>query len=83
MNEMTEGPEARWRAVFGSRKRMSAVLPSPTITITQLANELRRQGRDVIGLSQGEPDFDTPAHVKAAAKAAIDEIHRRGRHPGA
>ncbi|WP_404979004.1 pyridoxal phosphate-dependent aminotransferase [Bosea sp. BE125] len=53
-------------------RRMSAVQPSPTIAITQLANELRRQGKDVIGLSQGEPDFDTPAHVKEAAKAAID-----------
>ena len=52
--------------------RLSAVRPSPTIAITRLANELRRQGRDVIGLSQGEPDFDTPAHVKEAAKAAID-----------
>ena len=53
-------------------RRMSAVQPSPTLAITQLANELRRQGKDVIGLSQGEPDFDTPAHVKEAAKAAID-----------
>ena len=52
--------------------RLSAVRPSPTIAITRLANELRRQGRDVIGLSQGEPDFDTPVHVKEAAKAAID-----------
>lgn len=52
--------------------RLSAVRPSPTIAITRLANELRRQGRDVIGLSQGEPDFDTPQHVKDAAKAAID-----------
>src|SRR5260370_7341529 len=52
--------------------RLSTVRPSPTIAITRLANELRRQGRDVIGLSQGEPDFDTPAHVKEAAKAAID-----------
>jgi aspartate aminotransferase len=52
--------------------RLSAVRPSPTIAITRLANELRRQGRDVIGLSQGEPDFDTPLHVKRAAKDAID-----------
>lgn len=52
--------------------RMAAVQPSPTIAITRLANDLRRQGRDIIGLSQGEPDFDTPDHVKAAAKAAID-----------
>jgi len=51
---------------------MSAVQPSSTLAITQLANELRREGKDVIGLSQGEPDFDTPDHVKEAAKAAID-----------
>src|SRR5690349_6987373 len=52
--------------------RLSTVRPSPTVTITRLANELRHQGRDIIGLAQGEPDFDTPDHVKAAAKAAID-----------
>ncbi|KAA5607582.1 pyridoxal phosphate-dependent aminotransferase [Roseospira marina] len=52
--------------------RLSVVAPSPTIAITRLAGELRRQGRDVIGLSQGEPDFDTPQPVKDAAKAAID-----------
>jgi aspartate aminotransferase len=52
--------------------RLSTVRRSPTIAITRLANELRRQGRDVIGLSQSEPDFDTPVHVKEAAKAAID-----------
>lgn len=40
--------------------RLSAVRASPIIAITRLANEPRRQGRDVIGLSQGEPDFDTP-----------------------
>jgi aspartate aminotransferase len=52
--------------------RLSTVRPSPTLAITRLANELRRQGRDIIGLAQGEPDFDTPAHVKATAKAVID-----------
>jgi aspartate aminotransferase len=52
--------------------KLNAVQMSPTIGITQLAADLRRQGHDVISLSQGEPDFDTPDHVKAAAKAAID-----------
>lgn len=52
--------------------KLAIVRPSPTIAITRRAAELRRAGRDVIGLSQGEPDFDTPEHVKAAAKAAID-----------
>jgi len=51
---------------------LSRVAPSPTVAITQLARELKAQGRDVIALSAGEPDFDTPDHVKAAAKAAID-----------
>jgi aspartate aminotransferase len=51
--------------------RLESVRPSQTVAITRLANELRRQGRDVIGLSQGEPDFDTPDHVKDAAIAAI------------
>lgn len=52
--------------------KLNAVQMSPTIGITQLAADLRRQGHDVISLSQGEPDFDTPQHVKTAAKAAID-----------
>lgn len=52
--------------------RLRAVKPSPTIAITQLANELRRSGRDIVGLSQGEPDFDTPEHIRIAAKIAID-----------
>ena len=57
---------------IGLAERLRAVKPSPTIAITQLANELRRAGRDIVGLSQGEPDFDTPEHICTAAKAAID-----------
>jgi aspartate aminotransferase len=52
--------------------RLQAVKPSPTIAMTRLAAELRRQGKEIIGLSQGEPDFDTPEHIRQAAKAAID-----------
>jgi aspartate aminotransferase len=52
--------------------RLSAIKPSPTIGVTTMAAELKAQGRDVIGLSAGEPDFDTPDHIKAAAKAALD-----------
>lgn len=61
-------------SVFGPRpaRRMNAVQPSPTIAITRLSNELRRAGEDIIGLSQGEPDFDTPRHIIEAAKAAMD-----------
>ena len=51
---------------------LARVKPSPTIAVTTLAAELRAQGRDVIGLGAGEPDFDTPDNIKAAAKAAID-----------
>ncbi len=53
-------------------QRLSLIKPSPTIAVTQKAAELKAQGRDVIGLGAGEPDFDTPDNVKAAAKAAID-----------
>jgi aspartate aminotransferase len=51
---------------------LARVKPSPTVAITQQARELRARGVDVIALSAGEPDFDTPDTIKAAAKAAID-----------
>jgi aspartate aminotransferase len=53
-------------------QRMAAIKPSPTIAVSNLARELQAAGRDVIGLGAGEPDFDTPDHVKAAAIAAIN-----------
>ncbi len=46
--------------------------PSATVAITQTAREMAAQGRDVISLSAGEPDFDTPTHIRDAAKAAMD-----------
>ncbi|MEL7187178.1 MAG: pyridoxal phosphate-dependent aminotransferase [Pseudomonadota bacterium] len=52
-------------------KRMAAVKPSPTSAVLARATELRAQGRDIISLGAGEPDFDTPEHIKAAANAAI------------
>jgi aspartate aminotransferase len=52
--------------------RLSAIKPSSTMAVTQKAAELKAQGRDVIGLGAGEPDFDTPDNIKTAAKAAID-----------
>lgn len=52
---------------------LSRVKPSPTMAVSQKARELKAQGVDVIGLGAGEPDFDTPDHVK---KAAIDAINR-------
>jgi aspartate aminotransferase len=53
--------------------RVQAVKPSPTLAITARAKELRDAGRDVIGLGAGEPDFDTPDHIKQAAIKAINE----------
>jgi len=57
--------------------RLSATLarvkPSPTIAVTTKAQELKAAGRDVIGLGAGEPDFDTPDHIKAAGIRAIEE----------
>ncbi|TCS67432.1 aspartate aminotransferase [Primorskyibacter sedentarius] len=50
---------------------LSRVKPSPTVAVTTLAQELKAQGRDVIGLGAGEPDFDTPDNIKQAAIAAI------------
>ncbi|GAB1379823.1 pyridoxal phosphate-dependent aminotransferase [Pararhodobacter aggregans] len=51
---------------------IARVKPSPTIAVTVMAAELKAAGKDVIGLGAGEPDFDTPQHIKDAAKAAID-----------
>lgn len=51
---------------------LARVKPSPTIAVSNLAAELKAQGKDVIGLGAGEPDFDTPQNIKDAAKAAID-----------
>jgi aspartate aminotransferase len=51
--------------------RVQAVKPSPTLAITARAAALRAAGKDVIGLGAGEPDFDTPEHIKEAARRAI------------
>lgn len=51
--------------------RVGRIKPSPTLAVTARAAELRAAGRDIIGLGAGEPDFDTPDHIKSAAIAAI------------
>jgi len=51
---------------------LSRVKPSPTIAVTTKAAQLKADGKDVIGLGAGEPDFDTPQNIKDAAKRAID-----------
>jgi aspartate aminotransferase len=53
--------------------RLARVKPSPTMAITALATELAASGRDIITMSQGEPDFDTPENIR---QAAIDAINR-------
>jgi aspartate aminotransferase len=52
-------------------RRVQRVKPSPTLAVTARAARLKAEGKDVIGLGAGEPDFDTPAHI---AKAGIDAI---------
>jgi aspartate aminotransferase len=52
--------------------RLSAIKPSPTIAVSNKARELKAAGRDVIGLGAGEPDFDTPENIRAAAIKAIN-----------
>ena len=52
-------------------ERMSLIKPSPTMAVTKLAAEMKAAGKDVIGLGAGEPDFDTPDHIKNAAIKAI------------
>jgi len=54
-------------------KRVLGMSPSPTMAITSKAKEMRAKGIDVIGFGAGEPDFDTPEHVKEAAIKAIKE----------
>ncbi|MFT5505800.1 MAG: aspartate aminotransferase [Gammaproteobacteria bacterium] len=51
--------------------RVKAIKPSPTLAVSNLASQLRAEGRDIIGLGAGEPDFDTPQFIKDAAIEAI------------
>jgi aspartate aminotransferase len=57
--------------------RLARVKPSPTMAITALATELAASGRDIIALSQGEPDFDTPPNIREAGIAAIQRGETR------
>ena len=54
-------------------QRIQALSPSATLAMSQKSNELKAQGVDVINMSVGEPDFNTPEHIKEAAKKAIDD----------
>ena len=53
-------------------ERVLSIKESPTLAITAKAGKYKAEGRPIIGLAAGEPDFDTPQHIKDAAKAAID-----------
>ena len=57
--------------MFQLAKRVQPVKPSPTLAVAAKAAALRREGRDIIGLGTGEPDFDTPDHIKQAGIDAI------------
>ena len=54
-------------------QRATSIKPSPTLAVTAKAGQLRAEGRDIIGLGAGEPDFDTPEHIKQAAIQALHE----------
>ncbi len=58
-------------------RRITRVKPSPTLAMTARAAQMRSEGKDVISLSVGEPDFDTPAHICEAGIAAIRAGHTR------
>ena len=54
-------------------QRATSIKPSPTLAVSAKAGQLRAEGRDIISLGAGEPDFDTPDHIKAAAIQALNE----------
>lgn len=57
--------------------RLNRLAPSATLAMSQRSNELKASGVDVVNLSVGEPDFNTPDHIKEAAKKAIDDNYSR------
>ena len=57
--------------------RLNRLAPSATLAMSQKSGEMKAQGIDVINMSVGEPDFNTPDHIKKAAKKAIDENYSR------
>jgi len=58
--------------MFIESKRLSIIKPSPTLLASSKALELRKLGKDIIDLTVGEPDFQTPIHIINAAKIAMD-----------
>src|SRR5688572_854070 len=58
-------------------QRVQRIKPSPTLTVSARAEELQAEGKPIINLSVGEPDFDTPLHIKEAAIKAIQDGHTK------
>ncbi len=57
--------------------RLQRLAPSATLAMSQKSAEMKAQGIDVINMSVGEPDYNTPDHIKQAAKLAVDENYSR------
>ena len=57
--------------------RLNRLAPSATLAMSQKSNEMKAQGIDVINMSVGEPDFNTPEAIKEAAKKAVDENYSK------
>ena len=74
---MSDSPQKPAGPAIPLADRVTRIAPSPTVAISTLALDLRAAGRDVIGLATGEPDFDTPPHVKEAAIRAIHDGHTK------
>ena len=77
MSDTTQKSDANPGPAIPLADRVTRIAPSPTVAISTLALDLRAAGRDVIGLAVGEPDFDTPPHVKEAAIRAIHDGHTK------
>ncbi|TGK04088.1 pyridoxal phosphate-dependent aminotransferase [Leptospira langatensis] len=58
-------------------RRLDVIEPSPTLAISAKAAELKKKGEDIVSFGAGEPDFETPVHIKEAAKKAIDKGQTR------
>src|SRR3984957_20874775 len=59
--------------MFSLAERMKLISESITLAVSAKANAMKKAGIDVVGFGAGEPDFDTPAFIKEAAKAALDK----------
>ena len=74
---MLEIKKCIFRYMAQLSNRLQRLSPSATLAMSQKSSEMKAQGIDVINLSVGEPDFNTPDHIKEAAKRAVDENYSR------